>query len=150
MVERGHSVQVGRVWFPGRIRHFQLKIAVNRVSLRIGPSQNYSAYSSFFFFLHLSNIVNFSIVMHQWTKSGGLNSTEQAFLLPTNQPRVPIQAPPRFFRITALRSNPSSTKQWISQMQLAVTSRAKYVLQKMSKERNPKRNQERPKIKKKN
>ena len=34
-------------------------------------------------------------------------------------------------------------------MQLAVTSRAKYVLQKMSKERNPKRNQERPKIKKK-
>ena len=86
--------------------------------------------------------------MHQWTKSGGLNSTEQSFLLPTNQPRVPIQAPPRFFRITALRSNPSSAKQWISQMQLAVTSRAKYVLQKMSKERNPESDQERPKLKK--
>ena len=53
--------------------------------------------------------------------------TEEAFLLPTQHPRVPRD----FFSLllswwTVLRSNPSSAKLWISQLQLVVTSRAKY------------------------
>ena len=47
---------------------------------------------------------------------GGLHSTEEAFLLPTQQPQVGIPAPPRFFslllrRWTVFRSNSSSAKQ---------------------------------------
>ena len=63
--------------------------------------------------------------------SMGLRSTKEAFLLHTQQPQVQIPAPPRFFSLqislwTVLRSNPSMAKQWISQMQLVVTSKAKY------------------------
>ena len=52
---------------------------------------------------------------------GGVPSTEEALLLPTQQPRARI---PSLW--TALRLNPSSAKQWNIQIQLAVTSRAKY------------------------
>ena len=63
--------------------------------------------------------------------TGRLHSTEEAFLLPTLYPQVCIPAPPRFLSLLlswwkVLRSNPSSAKQWISQLQLALTSRAKY------------------------
>ena len=52
-------------------------------------------------------------------------------MLPTQQPRVQILAPQIFFLLTAyfmdsIEIEPSSVKLWISQMQLAVTSRAKY------------------------
>ena len=62
---------------------------------------------------------------------GRLCSTEVAFLLPTQQPLVWIPARPKFFSLllslwTVMRSNPSSAMQWISQMQLPVTSWAKY------------------------
>ena len=61
----------------------------------------------------------------------GLHSTVEAFLLATQQPRVWYQALQRFLSLllslwAVLRSNLSSAKQRISQMQLAVTSRAKY------------------------
>ena len=62
----------------------------------------------------------------------GLSCTEEAFLPPTLQPLVWILAPPIFFLFillslwTALRLNPSSAKQWISQMQPAVMYRAKH------------------------
>ena len=62
----------------------------------------------------------------------GLCSKEEAFLLSTEQPGVRISALPRFFFSllhslwTVCRSNPSSAKQLISQLRLAVTSRAKH------------------------
>ena len=61
---------------------------------------------------------------------GGWLGTEEAFLLPTQQPQVQILAPPIFFSLllrfwTVLRSTQSCANQWISQMQLAVTSRTK-------------------------
>ena len=54
-----------------------------------------------------------------------------ALLLPTQQPWVQIPAPWVFFSLllslwTELRLNQSSAKQWILQMQLAATSRAKH------------------------
>ena len=60
----------------------------------------------------------------------GLHSSEEAFFLPTQQPLVQIPAPLWFFTLllswwTVFRLKPSSVKQWILQMQLAVTSRAK-------------------------
>ena len=61
-----------------------------------------------------------------------LHSTEEAFLLPNQLPRVRILAPSRFFSLllsmwTVLILNPFSAKQLISQMQLhvAMTSRAR-------------------------
>ena len=53
------------------------------------------------------------------------------FLLPTKQLWVWIRTSSRFFSLllslwTVFRSNPSSVKEWISQMELAVMSRAKY------------------------
>ena len=61
----------------------------------------------------------------------GLHSTVEAFLLATQQPRVWYQALQRFLSLllslwAVLRSNLSSAKQRISQMQLAMMSRAKY------------------------
>ena len=77
-----------------------------------------------------------------WTKralyvmqQGELRSTKEAFLLPTHRPRVWISADiflsDNFFSLllslwTVLRWSPSNAKQWISQMQLAVASRAWY------------------------
>ena len=68
---------------------------------------------------------------HRWS-GGGLHSTDVAFLLPTQQPRVRIPARPRQYFLslllrlwTVVRPNPFSAKQWISQIQLAVMSRAK-------------------------
>ena len=65
--------------------------------------------------------------------SWGLHSKEVAFLLPTQKPRVRIESRLRrdFFSlllslITVLRLSPSSAKQWISPMQLALMSKAKY------------------------
>ena len=51
-----------------------------------------------------------------------LRSTEEAFLLPTQQPRVRIPAPPRFFSLYCLVCEQFVDRtQWISKMQLAVT-----------------------------
>ena len=57
----------------------------------------------------------------------GLRSTEEAFLLPTQQTWIRQV----FFSLllslwTVLRSDPSRAKQWILRMQLVVTSIAKY------------------------
>ena len=71
------------------------------------------------------------VINNLLSKGAGLRSTEEAILLPTQQPRFESWLCPDFFSLhlslwTALRSNPSSARQWISQMQLVVTSRAKY------------------------
>ena len=60
-----------------------------------------------------------------------LHSTEVAFLLPTQQPWVRSPAQPGFFSLmrslwTGLRLNSSSAMQWISKMQLTLTSKAKH------------------------
>ena len=60
-----------------------------------------------------------------------LCSTEEAFLLHTQQLWAWIPAPPRFLSLllslwAVLRSNPSSAERLISEIQLAMTSRAKY------------------------
>ena len=65
----------------------------------------------------------------RWYFPKRLHSTKEAFLLRTQQPWVQIPTLPRFFLFSwwpVLRSNPSSANQPVSQMQLAVTSKAKY------------------------
>ena len=61
---------------------------------------------------------------------GWLRSTEEALFLSTQQPWLKCRLRRDFFSLLlslriVLRSNPSSGKQWILQMQLAVRSRAK-------------------------
>ena len=51
---------------------------------------------------------------------GGQCNTEEVFLVPTQQP------PSLKHGSAVLSSYPPNAKQWISQMQLEVTSRAKY------------------------
>ena len=62
---------------------------------------------------------------------GRLHYIKEAFLLSTQQPGFKSRHRQYYFSLllswwTVLRSSPSSAKQWISPMQLAVTSRAMY------------------------